>query len=289
MKAKAFLVFAGGMAIGLIGPWAQANGINPPEPKGNPTIRASCEERSSGITHSLARSTIEMDGVKTDAVNLRQAGAVRQMPIAEIRRLSILSTNVDRNGFASAKVLRAGGAKEEVGLVQVRSAQKPVSLSGFASDNRHELVNLSNCAVITFMTFDGNVRTAPGGNTRVFFVSDESTLSPEGKDVLDAEVVSRVARLPRYEMILVTAHADASEAKSQSLAQQLSERRANIVLEYLVSKGIERAKIETLGMGRTQPAPGPACDQKRASDQSACNQDSRRVEIEVKERAIVKR
>ena len=61
-----------------------------------------------------------------------------------------------------------------------------------------------------------------------------------------------------------------------------SERRANTVRDYLVSKGEARDKIETLGMGKTQPVPGVVCNQKALKELIVCLAPNRRVEVEVK-------
>ena len=68
--------------------------------------------------------------------------------------------------------------------------------------------------------------------------------------------------------------------------QRLSERRANAVRDYLVSRGVARDKIETLGMGKTQPVPGVVCNQKNMKELIACLAPNRRVEVEVKGEAV---
>ena len=61
--------------------------------------------------------------------------------------------------------------------------------------------------------------------------------------------------------MLVTGHTD--RLGSQQYNQKLSEKRAEVVKGYLVSKGVPVDKIETMGAGKTQPATGvPKCDDK---------------------------
>ena len=84
-------------------------------------------------------------------------------------------------------------------------------------------------------------------------------------------------------LVLVTGHTD--RIGSQAYNQKLSERRANAVRDYLVSKGVARDKIETLGMGKTQPVPGVVCNQAYPKERKAlieCLAPNRRVEVEVK-------
>jgi OmpA-OmpF porin, OOP family len=80
--------------------------------------------------------------------------------------------------------------------------------------------------------------------------------------------------------VLVTGHTD--PIGSQAYNQKLSERRADAVRDYLVSKGVPKDKIETLGMGKTQPIPGVVCNQANLKEKIACFAPLRRVEVEVK-------
>jgi OmpA-OmpF porin, OOP family len=84
----------------------------------------------------------------------------------------------------------------------------------------------------------------------------------------------------KLELVLVTGHTD--RIGTQAYNQKLSERRADAVRDYLVSKGVPRDKIETLGMGKTQPIPGVVCNQKALRELIKCLAPNRRVEVEVK-------
>jgi len=76
----------------------------------------------------------------------------------------------------------------------------------------------------------------------------------------------------------VSGHADRLGSDAYNLT--LSRRRADTVRDYLVSKGVDRAKIETLGMGEKQPV--VQCDQKAMKALIECLQPNRRVDVEVK-------
>ena len=105
-------------------------------------------------------------------------------------------------------------------------------------------------------------------------------LKPEGKRALDTEVIAKIKQITKLELVLVTGHTD--RLGSQAYNQKLSERRAATVRDYLASQGIPKDKIETLGMGKTQPVPGVKCEQKNRKELIACLQPHRRVEVEVK-------
>ena len=70
---------------------------------------------------------------------------------------------------------------------------------------------------------------------------------------------------------------------SDAYNQQLSEKRAQSVVDYLVSKGIPASKISARGMGESNPVTGNTCDNVKARAALIdCLGPDRRVEIEVK-------
>ena len=70
---------------------------------------------------------------------------------------------------------------------------------------------------------------------------------------------------------------------SDAYNQQLSEKRAQSVVDYLVSKGIPASKISARGMGESNPVTGNTCDNVKARAALIdCLAPDRRVEIEVK-------
>jgi OOP family OmpA-OmpF porin len=123
--------------------------------------------------------------------------------------------------------------------------------------------------------------------SKALFDFDKSVLKPEGKAAIDTEILSKLAQVQKLELVLVTGHTD--PIGTQQYNQKLSERRADAVRDYLVSKGVPKDKIETLGMGKTQPIPGLVCNQKSLKEKIACFAPDRRVEVEVKGEIIVKK
>ena len=123
--------------------------------------------------------------------------------------------------------------------------------------------------------------------TKALFDFDKAVLKPEGKAAIDTEVLSKLRDVTKLELILVTGHTD--PIGTQAYNQKLSERRADAVRDYLVSKGVAKDKIETLGMGKTQPVPGLVCHQKERKALIECYAPDRRVEVEVKGEAVVRK
>ena len=123
--------------------------------------------------------------------------------------------------------------------------------------------------------------------SKALFDFDKAVLKPEGKAAIDSEIISKLSSVQKLELVLVTGHTD--RIGTQQYNQRLSERRADAVRDYLVSKGVPRDKIETLGMGKTQPVPGVVCNQKAMKELIACLAPNRRVEVEVKGEGTVRR
>ncbi len=110
------------------------------------------------------------------------------------------------------------------------------------------------------------------------FEFNKATLTSSARTILDREVIAKLKDIRNIRFINVNGHTD--RLGSAQYNQKLSERRANAVRAYLVSKGADASKIETYGFGKTLPV--KACpDQKNRKALIACLAPNRRVEVEV--------
>jgi OmpA-OmpF porin, OOP family len=110
------------------------------------------------------------------------------------------------------------------------------------------------------------------------FEFNKAVLTPEARAKLDSEVVAKLRDLKDVRYIIVNGHAD--RLGSPQYNQKLSEQRAEAVRAYLVSKGVDAAKVETLGFGKTLPV--KSCpDQKERKGLIECLSPNRRVVVEV--------
>jgi len=92
-------------------------------------------------------------------------------------------------------------------------------------------------------------------------------------------VLAKLATCARIEAVVVEGHTD--RLGSHQYNQKLSERRAESVKAYLVGKGTDADKIETLGMGKTVPA--KFCpDINRRAELIACLAPNRRAIVAIK-------
>ncbi len=113
------------------------------------------------------------------------------------------------------------------------------------------------------------------------FDFNKAILKPAAKAQLDAEVVAKVNELGSVKQINIAGHSD--RIGKPAYNQKLSEKRAEAVKAYLVSKGVDGKLVETFGYGATQPAQGvPKCDDKLARKALiACLEPHRRVVVEI--------
>ena len=104
-----------------------------------------------------------------------------------------------------------------------------------------------------------------------YFDFDKSFLRPEGKETLDA-LVGDMGDLNSVAEITAVGHTDSIGTDEYN--QGLSERRAASVKDYLVDQGVPADRIETMGMGESQPV---ATNETREG-----RQQNRRVEVTIK-------
>ena len=73
--------------------------------------------------------------------------------------------------------------------------------------------------------------------------------------------------------VWVTGHTDSVGDREYNI--RLSQQRADVVIEYLVGKGMDRARLTAIGFGYSQPVADNATEEGRAKN--------RRIEFRVRE------
>ena len=113
---------------------------------------------------------------------------------------------------------------------------------------------------------DNLILNIPSGIT---FAYNSSDVQPQFRRTLD-QVADTLAQ---YNQTYVDVYGFTDSTGSDSYNQQLSERRAVSVADYLASRGVQPARIGTRGFGETQPV--------ASNDTEAGRAANRRVEIKV--------
>lgn len=103
----------------------------------------------------------------------------------------------------------------------------------------------------------------------VTFAVDSTTISPAMRDVLD-RVAQSMIQYPNS-LVDVMGHTDSTGSDQYNL--DLSRRRAEAVSNFLVSRGVSRARLESIGYGEQYPVADNTTESGRAQN--------RRVEIRI--------
>jgi len=104
---------------------------------------------------------------------------------------------------------------------------------------------------------------------RVFFDTDQSTLSPTATATLDKQA-AWLNKYTQYQHILIEGHSDERGTREYNLA--LGARRANTVMNYLISKGVSPSRLTMKSFGKERPV--AICD-----DISCWSQNRRAVTV----------
>jgi OOP family OmpA-OmpF porin len=103
----------------------------------------------------------------------------------------------------------------------------------------------------------------------IYFATNDSELNESNHQILD-EVFNTLQNYSSYKVV-VEGHTDSSGPASFN--QELSEKRANSVMRYLIDKGFAPSRISSKGYGETRPA---------VSNETADGRrENRRVEFEI--------
>ncbi len=103
---------------------------------------------------------------------------------------------------------------------------------------------------------------------RVLFAVDQSTLSPEGRTVLQGQS-QWLAANPNY-AIIIEGHADEQGTREYNLA--LGARRAAAVQQFLMAQGVAPDRMKTISYGKERPI--EVC-----SDESCYSRNRRAVTV----------
>ena len=90
---------------------------------------------------------------------------------------------------------------------------------------------------------------------RVYFAFDKAQLTPDDQTVLDRQA----AWLAQYPTVKVLVAGNCDERGTEEYNIALGQRRANVVRDYLVAKGVPRTRLSTVSFGKERPQPDAVC------------------------------
>jgi outer membrane protein OmpA-like peptidoglycan-associated protein len=108
---------------------------------------------------------------------------------------------------------------------------------------------------------------------KIHFQYDKATIMPSSDPILDG-IVSTIKSRPEIDHVTIEGHTDGKG--SEEYNQRLSDRRAASVLDYLVSHGVPRNMLSSVGKGKSEPI---APNEINGKDNPAGRAENRRVEF----------
>lgn len=225
------------------------------------------DDGASGQTKDLGY-VAERKALRAEAVG-RTGAALRDQAVAEAERTKILTALAER-GMSAEEVARK--AREEASMTKEQLAEKQKKLDEERA--AREAAEARARDAVDALAKAGEVKTEPRGivltlSGSVLFAFGKSELLPAARDRLND--VAEALKQTGESTFVVEGHTDNVGTDADNLA--LSQRRADAVRAYLVSRGVSSAKIKAVGHGESTPV-----DTNATVDGRAIN---RRVEIVV--------
>lgn len=151
------------------------------------------------------------------------------------------------------------------------------------------LVGVSACDPQSPAKEGPKVTTTPQPKTyhaQVNFAFESAELGSDGRKLLDE--LARQLLAADLEKLTATAHAD--RIGTVAFNEDLAERRAEAIRDYLLEKGVPEEAVNIQSRGAQQPVTNGRCEgmgpeNKQNAKLIACLQPDRRAEIEVRRRA----
>ena len=84
----------------------------------------------------------------------------------------------------------------------------------------------------------------------IYYEFDQTELTSDAKTILDTTLLVLLNRYPSIQ-VEIASHTD--NIGDEKYNQRLSERRANSVVKYLISKGVSRHRLSAIGYGESRP------------------------------------
>ena len=233
--------------------------------KANKDYQATQTEIMKNTKEDLAAQTVISNNAKSDLAaqtgisnkaksDLAAQTAINNNTKADLATQTVITNNTKADLATSE---RNGAIKEE----QLASEQKArLDAEKRAADAQAALVNLAAVKEEA----RGLVITLSGS---VLFASDESSLLPAARDRLNQ--VADALLTTKERNLTVEGHTDSQGSSSYN--QELSQRRADAVRSYIISRGYPSNLIQAHGIGKDRPVADNASAEGRANN--------RRVEI----------
>jgi OmpA-OmpF porin, OOP family len=180
-------------------------------------------------TKTYVRQQTEPIIDKTNTLDELTAKNSRDIKDVDTRAQQGIQNVNQKTSGADQKAVAAGNRADQAQTVATQASTRIDALSAQVAnlDNYHPVVE-----------------------TSVHFAFNKAVLTPKAKDALD----QLLAEIPNTKGYLVVVEGDTDSVGSASYNYKLSERRADVVVQYLSEKSVPAHKIYVIGMGKDKTA-----------------------------------
>ncbi len=210
-------------------------------------------------TKRYVREQVDPVRQRTEELARKNQEAMAQIAALEEKTAAGISRAEERAMGAEHLAKQAGGAAEHARQSAERAAQTAETARDLAEQNRGRLAELT-----AYLENAGSVRLL--AQETILFGFNRSSLTPEARARLDA-LAAKLGGLGQY-VIEVAGYTDPSGPRDYNVV--LSQKRAEAVVRYLVSRQVPLRRIHNLGLGASE-----------AARDAEARRQARRVEVRV--------
>lgn len=145
---------------------AFGNGRTTPRPRGASPLKAICSQSEGGQLEIFRVKLVGGDG-SDETLKVTIEGVTEGLSLSEIKQLRFLTTEINADGFMKTEISRTDGAEETSAMVQVRSGDTMIRLTGFRSSSASISTQLSRCQAVAFsLVGEGETDSNYGGTKK---------------------------------------------------------------------------------------------------------------------------
>ena len=207
------------------------------------------------------------------AVGLSTGCATKNYVRQQVTPLINKTDELDQMTAKNARDIRDVDARAQAGIQDVQAkasaADQKAQVAGQQADQAQSLASQTATGVNRLTGVVANLDNyQPVVETSVHFAFDHAELSKKAQEALD-ELGAEVAKQKHY---IIEVEGGTDSVGDAAYNYQLSQRRADAVIQYLVSNyQVPAYRIYVIGLGKDKPASSNQTSQGRA--------DNRRVEV----------
>jgi len=248
---------------------------------GHETVRLAVEAQKLAEERSFQAMLNAERKTRSDEISSLKISISKAESDADRARLlaqqKALEAEMERNARQNAMARADAAARKAAELAQEKFAaefkagaaeQEAERAKRERDQAREKLQNALSSIVETRQTVRGIIVNLPD----ILFDVDKATLKPQAREVLSK--ICGIIQVAGDYNLSIEGHTDSTGADEYN--QQLSERRAKSVYDYLNNCGLQASSLESKGFGEAQPI--------ASNDTNEGRQKNRRVEIVIQNR-----